>query len=158
MAGKNGPFKIQTILSRFQMVGLPDFRFHSKSRPFATQPLLDIQNTGQVGFQIPTVISFLPFLIYKFANFCSFFSAGKASPEKCSSTSSDGSLAGENGQGSLAGEAMSSIRLSSSDSSNVVKEDDESADEFQDEIHFDPTISSGHLGFRDVSFENSRLK
>ena len=67
-------------------------------------------------------------------------------------------MAGENGQGSLAGEAMSSIRLSSSDSSNVVKEDDESADEFQDEIHFDPTISSGHLGFRDVSFENSRLK
>ena len=67
-------------------------------------------------------------------------------------------MAGENGQGSLAGEAMSSIRLSSSDSSNVVKEDDESADEFQDEIHFDPTISSGHLGFRDVSFENLRFK
>ena len=62
-------------------------------------------------------------------------------------------MAGENGQGSLAGEAMSSIRLSSSDSSNVVKEDDESADEFQDEIHFDPTISSGHLGFRDVSLK-----
>jgi hypothetical protein len=81
----------------------------------------------------------------------SFSLAGKASPEKCSSTSSDGSLAGENG-GSLAGEAMASIRLSSSDSSNVIKDDDESADEFQDEIHFDPTISSGHLGFKDVSF------
>ena len=64
---------------------------------------------------------------------------------------SDGSLAGENGA-SLAGEAMSSIRLSSSDGSNVVKEDDESADEFQDEIHFDPTISSGHLGFIVASF------
>ena len=28
-------------LSGFQMVGLPDFRSHSKSRPFATQPLLN---------------------------------------------------------------------------------------------------------------------
>ena len=27
--------------SRFQIVGLPDFRSHSKSRPSATQPLLD---------------------------------------------------------------------------------------------------------------------
>ena len=55
---------------------------------------------------------------------------------------------GENGVGG--GEAMSSIRLSSSDGSAVIKDEDESADEFQDEIHFDPTISSGHLGFRDV--------
>lgn len=75
--------------------------------------------------------------------------AGKASPEKCSSTSSDESVGrGENGVGG--GEAMSSIRLSSSDGSAVIKDEDESADEFQDEIHFDPTISSGHLGFRDV--------
>ena len=55
---KNGPIEIQTFLSpfsngfwqnashltRFQMVGLPDFRYHSKSGPFATRPLLTIQN------------------------------------------------------------------------------------------------------------------
>ena len=28
-------------MSGFQMVGLPDFRPHSKSIPFATQPVLD---------------------------------------------------------------------------------------------------------------------
>ena len=28
-------------LSRFQMVGLPDSRSHSKSRPFETQPIFD---------------------------------------------------------------------------------------------------------------------
>ena len=52
---KTGPFKIGTFLSGFQMViwqngchlsgfqmvGLPDFRSHSKSRSFPTQPLLD---------------------------------------------------------------------------------------------------------------------
>ena len=37
------------------MVGLPDFRSNSKSRPFATQPVLDHSNPDWVGFQIPTV-------------------------------------------------------------------------------------------------------
>ena len=36
-----GPFKIRNILSGFQMIGLSDFRSHSKSKPFATQPLFD---------------------------------------------------------------------------------------------------------------------
>lgn len=57
--------------------------------------------------------------------------AGKASPEKCSSGSSDGSV--EN------------VAVAKAD-----VEDESGDDEFQDEIHFDPTISSGHLGFRDV--------
>ena len=47
---KTGPFKMQTFLSGFQkcltkwwfqMVGLPDFRSHSKCGPFATQPLFN---------------------------------------------------------------------------------------------------------------------
>ena len=67
----------------------------------------------------------------RFAQLFIFLSAGKASPEKCSSGSSDGSV-----------ENVAAAK-------NDV--DDESGDdEFQDEIHFDPTISSGHLGFRDV--------
>ena len=39
------------ILSGFQMVGLPDFRSHSKSRPFATQPVLDHSKSrlGQIS-------------------------------------------------------------------------------------------------------------
>jgi len=63
-------------------------------------------------------------------------SAGKASPEKCSSASSEGS---------------SVENVVKADAKNDV--DEESGDdEFQDEIHFDPTISSGHLGFRDVRY------
>ena len=38
-----------------------------------------------------------------------------------------------------------------------VKNDDE-ADEFQDEIQFDPTISSGQLGFREGDFRNTPIK
>ena len=51
---KTGPFKLQTFssgfqffwqnrtdMSGFQMVGLPDFRSHLKSRPFVAQPLFD---------------------------------------------------------------------------------------------------------------------
>ena len=38
---KTGPFKIWPFLSGFQMVGLQDFRFHSKSGPFSPQPLFD---------------------------------------------------------------------------------------------------------------------
>ena len=41
---KTGPFKIRMYLSGLQMVGLPDFRSHLNSRPFATQPFLTIQN------------------------------------------------------------------------------------------------------------------
>ena len=37
----NGFWQNGSNLSGFQMVGLPDFRSHSKSRPFATQPLFD---------------------------------------------------------------------------------------------------------------------
>ena len=44
-------------LSGFQMVGLLDLRSHSKTGPFATQPLLTIQNPDQSGFQIPTVVN-----------------------------------------------------------------------------------------------------
>ena len=36
---KTGPFEIWMFLSGFQMAGLSDFRSHSKSRPFASQPL-----------------------------------------------------------------------------------------------------------------------
>ena len=35
------------ILVGFQMVGLPDFRSHSKSGPFANQPLFDHSKSGQ---------------------------------------------------------------------------------------------------------------
>ena len=37
----NGFWQNGSNLSRFQMVGLPDYRSHSKSRPFTTQPVLD---------------------------------------------------------------------------------------------------------------------
>jgi hypothetical protein len=69
-----------------------------------------------------------------------FVSAGKASPEKCSSASSDDSVIVDK-----AAKVAVAVTKEGSD------DDDESGDEFQDEIHFDPTISSGHLGFRDVS-------
>ena len=39
--------------SEFQMVGLPDFRSSSKSKPFATQPLFDPE---LFRFLIPTVV------------------------------------------------------------------------------------------------------
>ena len=35
------------ILVGFQMVGLPDFRSHSESGPFANQPLFDHSKSGQ---------------------------------------------------------------------------------------------------------------
>ena len=41
---------------------------------------------------------------------------------------------------------------------NKVKNDDVEADEFQDEIQFDPTISSGQLGFREGDFRNTPIK
>ena len=56
---KTGPFKIRTKKSGFQMVktrwrlvgfqmvGLPDFRSHSKSGPFTNQPLFDHLKSGQ---------------------------------------------------------------------------------------------------------------
>ena len=37
----NGFWQNGGHLSGFQIVGLPDFRSHLKSRPFATQPVLD---------------------------------------------------------------------------------------------------------------------
>ena len=45
------PFEIRKFLSGFQMVGLPDFRSHLKSRPFATQPVLDHSKSrlGQIS-------------------------------------------------------------------------------------------------------------
>jgi hypothetical protein len=48
------------------------------------------------------------------------------------------------------------FRHFSDNSDKNFREEDESGDEFQDEIHFDPTISSGHLGFRDVSCPKNR--
>lgn len=61
---KTGPVAIWTFLSKFQMVfdkmaaicadfkwlGFPVFRSHSKSRPFATQPLLDHSKSRQGQF------------------------------------------------------------------------------------------------------------
>ena len=41
LSGFHKVFKNGSHLSRFQMVGLQNFRSHSKSRPFVTQPLLD---------------------------------------------------------------------------------------------------------------------
>ena len=40
-------YKMEVILVSFQMVGLPVFRSHSKSRPFANQPLLDHSKSEQ---------------------------------------------------------------------------------------------------------------
>ena len=40
-------------LSAFQMVGLPDFRFHLKSRPSATQPLFDQNNNQLITYFLP---------------------------------------------------------------------------------------------------------
>ena len=37
----NGFWQNGCYFSGFQMIGLPDFRSHSKTRPFTTQPLLD---------------------------------------------------------------------------------------------------------------------
>ena len=60
---KTGPFEIWTFLSRlqidfdklsgFQMVGLPDFRSCSKSRPFATQPIFDHSKSRLVRISDP---------------------------------------------------------------------------------------------------------
>ena len=50
---KTGLFKIRTFLSRFQMVGLPDFRSHSKSEPFLTQPLFDYSKSRLVRISDP---------------------------------------------------------------------------------------------------------
>ena len=67
---KTGPFKIQTFCSDFkwflkngshfswfQIVVLPDFRSHSKSRPFATQPLFDHSKSRLVQISDPHSIS-----------------------------------------------------------------------------------------------------
>ena len=47
----NGFWQNGSYLSGFQIVGLLDFRSHSKSRPFATQPLLDHSKSrlGQIS-------------------------------------------------------------------------------------------------------------
>ena len=47
---KNGPFKIEMFVTRFQMVELPDFRSHSKSEPFGTQPLSSQENSKLENF------------------------------------------------------------------------------------------------------------
>ena len=44
------------VMSWFQMVALPDFRSHSKSRPFANQPLYDHLKSRLVQISDPTVI------------------------------------------------------------------------------------------------------
>ena len=75
----NGFWQNGGYLSRFQMVGLPDFRSHSKFRPFVTQRLLDHSKsrlgwisdshyiklcfiphtyTYHVSYHMPTVIMF----------------------------------------------------------------------------------------------------
>ena len=43
-------------LSRFQMVGLPDFRFHSKSRPLQPTPLFDHSESRLVLISDPTAL------------------------------------------------------------------------------------------------------
>ena len=48
----NGFWQIGCHLSAFQMVGLLDFRSHSKSRPFATQPIYD-HSKSSLGFRSP---------------------------------------------------------------------------------------------------------
>ena len=74
---KTGTFKIQTFLSkfqmvfdkmfphlsRFQMVGLPDFRSHSQSRPFATQPLFDNSKSRLVQISDPHCMILLLFFV-----------------------------------------------------------------------------------------------
>ena len=45
----NGFWENGGYLSGFQMVGLPDFSSHSKSRPFATKPLFDHLISRLVG-------------------------------------------------------------------------------------------------------------
>ena len=57
---KTRPFETQTFLSRFQMVGLPDFRSHSKSGPFATQPLFDHSKSKLVRLSDPRCIWMFP--------------------------------------------------------------------------------------------------
>ena len=58
---KTRPFKILTFLSEFQMVFdkmvafCPDFKSHSKYRPFETQPILDHSKSRQVRISDPTV-------------------------------------------------------------------------------------------------------
>ena len=44
-------------VSKFQMVGLPDFRSQSKSRPFATHPLFDHSESRLVKIWNPDCIS-----------------------------------------------------------------------------------------------------
>ena len=50
-------YSCSPFLPRFQMVGLPDFRSHSKSGSFATQPLFNHLKSRQFRFQIPTVFN-----------------------------------------------------------------------------------------------------
>ena len=47
------------MLSGFQMVGLPDFRSHSKSRPFATQPFFYPKIQTSPNFRSPLYTIFV---------------------------------------------------------------------------------------------------
>ena len=47
------PFKIQIFLTRFQMVGLSDFRYHWKSKPFPIQPLFAYSKSRLVQISSP---------------------------------------------------------------------------------------------------------
>ena len=72
----------QPYLSRYQMVGLPYFRSHSKFGPFATQPLFD-HSKSRPGFQIPIVINRTygfpgtQVVTHCFNNFVNFSGTGK---------------------------------------------------------------------------------
>ena len=57
----NGFWRNGNYSSKFQIVWLPNFRSHSKSRPFATQPLCDHLKSRLVRISDPHCISHLEF-------------------------------------------------------------------------------------------------
>ncbi len=84
--------------------------------------------------------------------------AASASREATGLVRHDSTTSEEEGHGSRSSSIRQTAEAEAGDGPPHVPVDSGSeADEFQDEIHFDPTVSSGHLGYKEGGFRNTPI-